>query len=417
MCVMNTLRIRMTTRPTRGLCSCIPCTNAGSRGKREKALRLMRAMVNSSAQRSSLSSVVKRDLKYGERIIAQAVTSSSWTRNASWLSKYQDYTSAYCGAQLAAFGMRRTLTSSTIATAFLASVVRENPLAHSRIGSAKRAINLLRAIANKDSLDDNIMVRYLTRGARNAIVRTIRQSPGMLAIYVAAIVRTWGRSRFWWKRQVALMILVSFCTLTRGAGITACLRDGLAWVRKDGTIPSDLVEFTPQQTCNAMQCSHTTCVRGFLLLFPFRKNHRNSPSWIPVAEVNAVAMMARHLRWLSHLPNGRFMFLARKRVRSKNTNNKVNISWAPNTSRNSQMSTASYRQLIRQALVECCNLTEQQAAQFGTHSPRIGSVEELRKCGVPAELRQQLGGWMSHSVALSYMQLDHKAQFDVLEQI
>ena len=153
------------------------------------------------------------------------------------------------------------------------------------------------------------------------------------------------------------------------------------------------------------------------MLFPGRKNIRNSPSWIPVAEKNAVAMMTRHLRWLSRLPDGRFMFPARKRVRSKDTNGKVNISWAPNTSRDSQMFTASFRTLLRQALVECCNLTEAQAAQFGTHSPRIGSVEELRKCGVSAELRRQLGGWMSQAVALSYMQLDPKAQFDVLEQL
>ena len=378
---------------------------------------MMRAMVSPTVDTSSLSQVVRRDLKFGRRLIAQAVLSDSWARNAAWLVKYREYILGNCANLLASIGIKRTLLSKTIATAYLASVVREDPTAFSRIGSAKRAINLLRAIANVGPLDEHLSVRYLARGARNAIVRTKRQSPALLAIYVATIVKMWGRSKVWWKRQVALMLLMSFCTLARGAGIVSCLRDGQTWVRKDGTLVRDSANFTPQQGCNAKVCSHPTCVRGFLILYPGRKNRRNSPSWVPVAEVNAVAMMARHLRWLRNVSKSRFMFIARKRVRRKNVNGKVNVTWEPNTSPGSQMSTASYRTLLRQALVECCNLTPQQAAQFGTHGPRIGSIEELRKCGVSAELRQQLGDWMSQAVALSYMQLDHKAQFDVLERI
>ena len=401
------------TAATHTICVCV----AASRSKREGALQLMKALVNYAGDAPWLPRAIKQDLKYALRLIAQAVTSSSWVRNAAWIVKFRNYVFDNCRDLMSRVGAKRVLTSKTIATAYLANVVREDPMAFTRVDSAKQAINLLRAIANVAPLDDNVTVRYLSRGARNAIVRTKKQSPALLAIYVAAIVRTWGRSRIWWKRQVALMILISFCTLARGAGMVSCLREGYAWVRKDGTLVNNSLSFTPQQSCNAKQCSHPACVRGFLILFPGRKNRRNSPSWIPVAEMNAVAMMARHLRWLRHAHKGRFMFPARKRTRRRNVDGKVDISWAPNTSRNSQMSTASFRALIRQALVECCNLTEQQASRFGTHSPKIGSVEELRKCGVPAELRQQLGAWMSQSVALMYMQLEHNAQFDVLEQL
>ena len=78
------------------------------------------------------------------------------------------------------------------------------------------------------------------------------------------------------------------------------------------------------------------------------------------------------------------------------------------------MSTDTLRALLRRALVECCGLTHEQAAEFDTNSPRIGVMEELMKCGVPDELRQQLGNWMSERVALSYLQLNPLAKFDIL---
>ena len=124
----------------------------------------------------------------------------------------------------------------------------------------------------------------------------------MVAIFIAVIVEQWGFSDTWWRRQVALMILLSFCTLARGAAITSCLCEGLSWVRKDGSQPRNPNTFVSVQHCRAPDCSHPGCVRGFLLLFPARKNRRNSPSWLPVAERSAVSMMANYVRWLRSLP-------------------------------------------------------------------------------------------------------------------
>ena len=67
------------------------------------------------------------------------------------------------------------------------------------------------------------------------------------------------------------------------------------------------------------------------------------------------------------------------------------------------MSVYSLRLLTRQALVECYQLTPVQAGRFGTQSFRVGAVELLRRKGVPAEIRQQLGGWMPTSAALGYL--------------
>ena len=106
------------------------------------------------------------------------------------------------------------------------------------------------------------------------------------------------------------------------------------------------------------------------------------------------------------------MFPARKRVRGKG---RSNIWFEPNPE--VPMSTSAFRELFRRALRECCGLTEKQAMEFGTHSPRIGALEALRQAGVPAELRQQLGGWMSETVALTYLQLNPGAQFEIVRHI
>ena len=375
--------------------------------KRAKALAAIKASVDGpDTQSSDLSNVVRNDLRFAEGVIAQAVTQSSWDRNASWVGKFTKYVERHCKTLLAKYGASRTLTSDTIATAFLASVVREQPDAHTRITAAKRAVNLLRAFARKEPLESNASIRFLARGARKALVRTKRQSPALLAIYVAAIISAWGDSHVWWKRQVALMILVTFCTLGRGAGVSGCLRRGISWVRRNGT-----QTFLPPRFTTA---DPHTIIRGFLLLFPARKNRRDSPSWVPIAEKSAIRLMSNHLRWLNSMPKVHYLFPARARKRAAGRHG---VHFVPNTSSKSRMSTSSFRTLLRLALVECCALSHAQAKLFGTHSPRLGAMEELRKCGVPAELRQQLGAWMSQAVALSYLQLNPAAQFDVLDSI
>ena len=160
-------------------------------------------------------------------------------------------------------------------------------------------------------------------------------------------------------------------------------------------------------------CSHPHCIRGFLLLIPFRKNCQNQPTWIPIAEINAMALMASHLRFLQRVASrSSYMFLPM--VPPVTT---VASQHVPGTGPDDYMTVNDLRALIRRALCECCDLSPQQAARFGTHSLKIGAVEVLRARGASAELRQQLGGWMSASVALRYLQLSPGSQFDVLYKL
>ena len=241
----------------------------------------------------------------------------------------------------------------------------------------------------------------------------MRQSPAFAAIFARAIVSRWGRSPVWWHRMTALMIVLALCSMARGAEIVSCRREGIAWIRLDGTqIRDDL--YNPMDQVGSAGPALFTHVRGFLLLVPSRKNHQSTPTWIPIISAAAVSLLAAHLRWLDAYrgPSGGSLFPARRAAGPR---------WArtftPASDSESAMSVDSFRLILRVALTQCCNLSEAQASHFGTHSLRIGAMELLRSRGVPAEIRQQLGGWMSATSALGYLQLPVAAQFGVLRRI
>jgi len=350
------------------------------------------------------------DLQFAEGLIACAMTKHSWSRNSSWVSKFQAYVALHCPSLANARGMKVATASDRIALAFLASVMRENPKARTRVDSAKRAVNFLRAIIEALPLDGNPNIRLFARSARNAIAHTVRQSPAFQPSYVQAIVMHWGSSPVWWKRMVALMILLAICTVARGAEIVSTRRDGLAWVRNDGTqIRQEgfcpLTEFDSRHDLMA-------AVKGFLLLFPSRKNKSSTPSWIPVISATVISLLARHIRWIDARRPGSGGCLFPARASRRNQGSRV---YDPALDR--PMGVDAFRMLIRMALVEACGLTQAQAAEYGTHSLRVGAIELLRRKGVSAELRQQLGGWMSASCALGYLQLPVSAQFNVLRRV
>ena len=342
------------------------------------------------------------------------MTKGSWGRNASWATKFKKYVQRAC-PPLAALpdGMAKAVLSNRLPLAFLASIAREKPKTKTCVDAAKRALNFLRAVLGGRPLDSDYNIRLLARSVRHAIARTVRQSPALPAIFAKAILMNWGVSRTWWKRMTALMVLLALCTLARGAEVVSCRREGIVWVRPDGTqirIP----------LCNPM-CNFGTStsailkhLRGFLVLFPSRKNHQSTPTWVPVISSAVVSLLARHLHWLDKVrgPKHGCLFPARRSTRLGRRR-----AYIPALAPEAAMSVDSFRKIIRQALVECCNLSAEQAAQYGTHSLRVGAIELLRSKGVPAETRQQLGGWISATSAIGYLQLPVTAQFNILRKI
>ena len=195
------------------------------------------------------------------------------------------------------------------------------------------------------------------------------------------------------------MAAVSFTCLLRGADTVSIDRDGVAWVHHDGSITQD-AKFAPKFGTKASRN-----IRGVLLCIPARKNNQHSPAWILIMNKAVLRLLAQHITFLnSSMPNHLPLFIAPPSRRAGFDPSK-------------RISVNTFRTLTRKALQECGNLSQQEANAYGTHSFRIGAVELLRKRGVPSELRRQLGGWMSRTAALGYLQLSPSAQLDVLQSL
>ena len=356
---------------------------------------------------------IEDDLRHAEKLIAGAMTKGSWARIKGWADKFEVYALESCPELVSSQGITAAFLSDSVTLAFLARVVKTRPGAKNCVKAAKRAINLVRSLAGGKPLDKVPRVQLLNRAVRRSVARTVRQSPALTMQFARPIIEQWGSSDVWWKRMVATMIVLALCIMARGAEVCACLREGLAWVRRDGTqVRTPL--FAPPLAVDPKGVLAVPGLKGLLLLLSSRKNRQATPTWVPVISSTAISLLARHIRWLDHIrgPMNGCLFPARASVRRGGVR-----SYVPSMCPDSHMSVQSFRALIRQALVECCNLSAEQAAEFGTHSLRIGAMELLRSKGVPAEIRQQLGGWMSAAAALGYLQLPVTAQFNMLGRI
>ena len=193
------------------------------------------------------------------------------------------------------------------------------------------------------------------------------------------------------------MVVLAICTVARGAEISSLRRDGISWVRPDGT-QVRTERFNPIGALGTFGADLLRSLRGFLILFPARKNKQATPTWVPVISGTVIALLAEHLEWLDvHVSGeGGALFPARKPYRVDGARR-----YRPSTT--SAMSPDAFRKLIRLALEECCGLNPDQAKEFGTHSLRIGAIELLRQKGVPAAVRQQLGvGCLRHPPLPTY---------------
>ena len=357
--------------------------------------------------------VLQQDLGHADAIIARAMKQGSWSRNKSWALQFAQYAHDACPDLVRRLGLRVAVMSNRVPLAFLANVARKRPRETTSVKAAKRAINFLRSLCDSPPLDDDLNVRLLARAARTSVSRTVRQSPAMSIHLVRAIYSVWGSSDVWWKRMVALMVMLAICTVARGAEVVSCLREGIAWVRPDGTQVRSPY-FVPELTMGPDGPVTGSQVKGFMVLLPSRKNRQASPTWIPVIASVAISLLAVHVQWLDTTRGPRCGALFPTRMASRRAGRRVYVT-APNPV--TAMSVDSFRLLLRQALTECCGMRTDQAAHYGTHSMRIGAVEYLRSVGVSAEIRQQLGGWMSASSALGYLQLPVSAQFNILNNI
>ena len=249
--------------------------------------------------RSSLSGAaqlaLRSDLQFANNLIAQAMTKSSWRRNRSWALKFEAYVRSKCPDLLGLEGMRSAVQSTRVVLAFLARVAREKPKTKTCVDAAKRAVNFLRSLAGAAPVDSDPNIRLLARSVRHSFARTVRQSPAFAAVFARAIMNDWGASNVWWKRMIALMIILALCTMARGAEVVSCRRDGIAWVRPDGTQVRSAL-FDPARAVGSVGPALVMKFRGFMILFPSRKNHQSTPTWVPVISAAVVSLLAKHIQ-------------------------------------------------------------------------------------------------------------------------
>ena len=390
-----------------------PRVHAGTAAKRAAAYNKIKVVLGVAGSGTCHPGIASH-IEHADRVIIDALSVSTWERNASWAVKFANYIREFCPDLVDGDSVAPAVARQDVIFGFLSKVDEDHPGTKTVVKSARRAINALRSFMGLPTLENDLRTSLLIRAGKMRLVRTVKQSAGIPIVMLVAITSSWGQSPIWWKRQVALMILVGVLALARGAGVTSCLSRGVSWVACLGhQLPPD-PSFRPAVRCDRSGCAHPRCVKGFLILIPFRKNKQDAPTWIPIAEKNAISLMAQHLSFLHGLqPATTSMFLGRDSVSFV----KGRPVYLPLTHPGSRMSTEEFRALIRLSLRECCGLSQEQAELYGTHSLKIGAIELLRSRGVGQELRQQLGGWMSSASALRYLQLTPSVQFDVLKSL
>ena len=186
--------------------------------------------------------------------------------------------------------------------------------------------------------------------------------------------------------MVASVITISFLSLLRGAGVLSIPNRTVSWV-----VGLHESRRPPEPGSQ---------VSGALLLVPSRKSSQSSPSWVPIRHGIATELLAAHVRWRRHnAVDNPFLFPSR---RLKKLNNRRPV-WVPHSA--NCLSQASLVTLIRQALMEVCGLSEQQAARFTVHSLRVGGINYYKRIGVSIGMRAKIASHKSLVTSRKYLRL------------
>ena len=206
--------------------------------------------------------------------------------------------------------------------------------------------------------------------------------PGVLLI---AIMDAWEFSPRWWERMTAIILLISFISLLRGAGILTVPANTVTWI----------LGLTESMTPPRPRTDYT----GVLLLVPARKSRQSQPSWVPVKRGRSTDMLARFVRWRSRRAgNNKFLFPSRSRRFTKGR-----LAWVPHHS--NRLSQGSFVTLMRQALMQVCGMSEANAKRFTLHSLRVGGINYYKRIGVPIRNRAAMASHKSIETSRGYLRM------------
>lgn len=320
-------------------------------------------------------------------------SSGTWSRQGSWMQKFFAFAQGVC-RQSQKYRTRDQCTASPVMCRhFLVHVAGEKK-GITRPRSARAALSKYRISRGWTSLTGDQAIAAIVRSAEAAESRTKKQSAGLTSAMVKFVVKKWGSSRSWWKRQCSTMMALGFVSLMRLGEIRSLQRAGVRVTFRDGR-EADVQEMDI--------LPDPRYVSGMLLHLPWRKNHVAQDCWVTVACQTSIALILRQVRTLRHAAcKNKSLFPSRVcRAGGRHIMNPTN--W---------IGEDAWVSAMQKALSECVPCMTPDWVQLYTgHALRMGGSNNMRKLGVADDIHRRLGGWMSLTSAQGYMALTAQEQY------
>ena len=201
------------------------------------------------------------------------------------------------------------------------------------------------------------------------------------------------------RPSVGRLIAVGFLTIMRYGELQRVFRRGVRVVFRSGReVPLSCVQSPSSIAPDSVQ--------GALVHVPWRKAKQTVDAWIPLScrvSIQRVLAHEQSLRDLGSVSPYLFPSVLRSRGNSPHPRN--------------YFGATQFRNGLRKALRDICNMSVDESKVYGGHSLRVGGSNFMRRLGIDPDIHRALGGWSVLKSARDYMQLSPSEQFDLTRSL
>lgn len=338
------------------------------------------------------------------KLAPHAAEQTLWSRTAKWERSFEVFARRQFKAQQRPFNFTEALGNDELCGLFIIAVAKEGK-GYTRSGAARACLNKLRAAAGLGNLNGNQQIALTIRGDRRRQPRTKRQAEAITEGQVQAIESLWGGSKYWWRRQIALMICLGFTTLMRSGELRAMTREGVLWCSAANT-EATFEDLVARDAGQALPIG----MRGVLFHVPWRKATQHEDAWIPGSCGRVMRLLWKHL-WDLRTAGVRSVHLFPPKEGS-------NVACKPKLSAPTPMKSSTFRSYLKKAVAEVSpKFNSRDLQAFGGHSLRVGGANMLRRRGVDSNVIRMMGGWASLCSTAGYMQASTTEQFKLTDRM
>ena len=152
------------------------------------------------------------------KYITAGLSQQSLVRVSAWLHRFYIFLALNNDLSSPSNVVLSQVEDNDLDLDFLAYVADEDK-GRTRVQAATRAINFIRGMMKIPRLSDDPRIALLRQGVLRAQPHAPRGALPFPPVLLFVIADTWGSSSTWWKRMVALLLVVCFLSLLRGAGV------------------------------------------------------------------------------------------------------------------------------------------------------------------------------------------------------